>query len=99
MTLKEVIELKERGCGKLATRHYIQDDYEPPAKRALRKRVTHDVAQPFIPARLSQVVAVCDCFRQLEMCVISGDAQASKQQIEQQIVAGMGAIVQNPGTF
>ncbi|TRY75941.1 hypothetical protein DNTS_033501 [Danionella cerebrum] len=100
MTLTELDQFRSKASGKLASRHlHIQDEQPEKKKRKF-------VAKPKMPIRvidhfksqdLSKVAKAMDLFEDVEFCVINGNEEHSKSELEKAVASCGGIVVQNPG--
>lgn len=98
LTTKELDSLVKEASGKLATKHLLDISDEPPLKRkALPKVEQISLPMHFRPADLSRVVKKDELFSGLEMCIMSGDEDYTKQQLEKIVVEHGGSLTQHPG--
>ncbi|KAK1167955.1 DNA ligase 4 [Acipenser oxyrinchus oxyrinchus] len=100
MTLKDLDSFRDKASGKLASRHiHLSDDLPEKKKRKLapKPRKVIGVIDHFKPQDLSSVTKVTDIFEDVEFCVISGNEEHSKAELEKGIAECGGVVVQNPG--
>ncbi|KAK2706859.1 DNA ligase 4-like [Artemia franciscana] len=96
-TLKELLEIRERGGGKLFSRPYDGID----RTREKRKKVVTEkevrVAPQFAGANLTDVSVEKDIFQGKEFCVMNGTSMSDKEYLQKLIRSLGGVVVQNPG--
>ncbi|XP_042871458.1 DNA ligase 4-like [Penaeus japonicus] len=98
LTTKELDSLVKEASGKLATKHLLEAGDEPtPKRKALPKVEQISLPMHFRPADLSQVVKKDELFNGMEMCIMSGDEDYTKQQLERMVVEHGGTLTQHPG--
>ncbi|XP_066562257.1 DNA ligase 4 [Amia ocellicauda] len=100
MTLKDLDNFRDKASGKLASRHVRLNDDEPDKKK--RKIVSKPkkvigIIDHFKSQDLSRVSKVSDMFEDVEFCVMTGNEQHSKHELEKVVAKCGGVIVQNPG--
>ena len=87
--------------GKLATRHVEQPaegaEGAPGPKRARALRQAPTLLQEFRPADVSDVRVKSRLLAGKELCVISGNSEIGKHDLEKKIVQHGGKIVQHKG--
>ena len=97
MTTSELNDLVMEASGKLATKHYIEGGEDSPSKcKAVPRSDQPSLPMHFRPADLSQVVKKGELFNGLEFCVISGNSDHSKQNLETLVVEHGGTFIQHP---
>jgi len=97
MTTSELEDLVKEASGKLATKHYIDGGEESPSKRKAVPRFDQpSLPMHFRPADLSQIVKKGELFSGLEFCVISGNSDHSKQELETLVAVNGGTFTQHP---
>ncbi|XP_068249304.1 DNA ligase 4 [Palaemon carinicauda] len=97
LTTKELNELEKEASGKLATKHYIDSSDEPAAKRKTPSKGDHpSLPSHFRPADLTKVVKKADVLAGKEICVMGGDENMTKHQVEKLIVEHGGSLTQHP---
>ncbi|KAG7167779.1 DNA ligase 4-like [Homarus americanus] len=98
LTTTELDQLVKEASGKLATKHYIDGGDEPSAKRKTQAKIEQpSLPLHFRPADLSNVVKKGEIFSGLEMCVMGGSDDNTKQQLETLLVEHGGSFTQHPG--
>lgn len=100
MTLTELSQFRSRASGKLASRHlHIQEDQPEKKKRKFvaKPKKTIGVISHFKSQDLSAVAKETDMFEDVEFCVINGDDEHSKAELEKGVARCGGIVVQNPG--
>lgn len=100
MTLAELSQFRSRASGKLASRHlHIQED-QPEKKKhkfVAKPKKTIGVIDHFKSQDLSTVTKEMDMFEDVEFCVINGNDEHSKAELEKVVARCGGIVVQNPG--
>lgn len=103
MTMADVAKLRALGEGKLQSRTLASVPEEPSkkVKRPIAVRKGLSVPATFIAADLSQVSVQSKIFDKLEFYVLNGSASKTKQDLEKDIKALGGSLVQSalPSTF
>lgn len=100
MTLTDLSQFRSRASGKLASRHlHIQEDQPEKKKRKFvaKPKKTIGVISHFKSQDLSAVAKEMDMFEDVEFCVINGDDEHSKADLEKGVARCGGIVVQNPG--
>ncbi|XP_048053040.1 DNA ligase 4 [Megalobrama amblycephala] len=100
MTLTDLSQFRSRASGKLASRHlHIQEDQPEKKKRKFvaKPKKTIGVISHFKSQDLSAVAKETDMFEDVEFCVINGDDEHSKADLEKGVARCGGIVVQNPG--
>ncbi|XP_071535419.1 DNA ligase 4 [Panulirus ornatus] len=98
LTTKELDQLVQEASGKLATKHYIEANNEPSAKRKTPTKAEQpSLPLHFRPADLSKVVKKDEIFSGLEMCVMGNSEDHTKQELETLVVEHGGSFTQHPG--
>ncbi|XP_067259640.1 DNA ligase 4 isoform X1 [Chanodichthys erythropterus] len=100
MTLTDLSQFRSRASGKLASRHlHIQEDQPEKKKRKFvaKPKKTIGVISHFKSQDLSAVAKETDMFEDVEFCVINGDDEYSKADLEKGVARCGGIVVQNPG--
>eukprot|EP00117_Sycon_ciliatum_P015809 scpid30038/ scgid15513/ DNA ligase 4; DNA ligase IV; Polydeoxyribonucleotide synthase [ATP] 4 len=102
MTVDELQALKQSGSGRLVSRHIDSgdeiDDESPKKKKRAVVRVERPrtVAMHFQGINVGDVTAVSKMFAGLEFYVVNGPADFSKADVEREIAAHGGKLVQSP---
>ncbi|KAK8384182.1 hypothetical protein O3P69_009133 [Scylla paramamosain] len=99
LTTTELRQLVQEASGKLAMKH-CGDELD--GGRGAKRRAVARVEGPslplhFRPADVSSTVKKDEIFASLEMCVMSGDEEMSKQALEMMVVEHGGSLTQHPG--
>lgn len=100
MTLAELSQFRSRASGKLASRHlHIQEDQPEKKKQkfAAKPKKTIGVIDHFKSQDLSAITKETDMFEDVEFCVINGNDEHSKAELEKVVARCGGIVVQNPG--
>lgn len=100
MTLTDLSQFRSRASGKLASRHLniLEDQPEKKKRKFLAKpKKTIGVISHFKSQDLSAVAKETDMFEDVEFCVINGDDEHSKADLEKGVARCGGIVVQNPG--
>ncbi|XP_005997060.1 DNA ligase 4 [Latimeria chalumnae] len=99
MTLNDLDQLRDKASGKLASKHVDVDDVEPGKKRKIMPKVKKviGIMEQFKAQDLSNVSKVSNIFEDVEFCVINGNNEHSKTELEKGIAECGGLVVQNPG--
>lgn len=98
MNESQLTDLRNMAEGKLTARHASLSTEEPPTKR---KRVQRNVVPPTINAKFqstnaSDVSKVSTVLHDKEICILTGNNDCSKKNLETLVIAHGGTIVQNP---
>ncbi|XP_067298822.1 DNA ligase 4 [Pseudorasbora parva] len=100
MTLTELSQFRSRASGKLASKHlHIQEDQPEKKKRKFvaKPKKTIGVISHFKSQDLSAVAKETDMFEDVEFCVINGNDEHPKAELEKGVARCGGIVVQNPG--
>lgn len=100
MTLTELSQFRSRASGKLASKHlHIQEDQPEKKKRKFvaKPKKTIGIISHFKSQDLSAVAKETDMFEDVEFCVINGNDEHSKAELEKGVARCGGIVVQNPG--
>lgn len=100
MTLDDLNQFRSKASGKLASRHLnIHEDQPEKKKRKIvaKPKKTIGVIDHFKSQDLSKVAKETDMFEEVEFCVINGDDEHSKAELEKGVARCGGIVVQNPG--
>ncbi len=100
LTLVELSQFRSRASGKLASRHlHIQEDQPEKKKHKFvsKPKKTIGVIDHFKSQDLSAVTKEMDMFEDVEFCVINGNDEHSKAELEKVVARCGGIVVQNPG--
>ncbi|XP_051558436.1 DNA ligase 4 [Myxocyprinus asiaticus] len=100
MTLTELSQFRSKASGKLASRHLLIQDEQPEKKKrklVAKPKKTIGVIDHFKSQDLSAVTKEIDMFEDVEFCVINGNDNHSKAELEKGIARCGGIVVQNPG--
>ncbi|XP_075216917.1 DNA ligase 4-like isoform X3 [Lycorma delicatula] len=97
LTIKEFIELKNAASGKLISSHITEDKSPVKIKRMKMTTVTPSVGHEFLGSDFSKVKSITKLFEGKEICVIIGNEDYSKRDLEAKIVENGGKVFQNPG--
>ncbi|KAG2456580.1 DNA ligase 4 [Polypterus senegalus] len=99
MTVKDLAHFHSKASGKLASRHVKLNEDEPDKKKrkvAKTKKVI-DVIDHFKSQDLSNISRVSNIFEDVEFCIMSGNSEHSKAELEKAVAQYGGIVVQNPG--
>ncbi|KAG8224017.1 hypothetical protein J437_LFUL001094 [Ladona fulva] len=91
MNTTEVTHLRQLGSGKLYTRHMGEDDKSVIKRQKAENRRGAVLGEQFKGKEVSSVL------EGQEICVLNGDEEHTKQDLEKLIVKYGGRIAQNPG--
>ncbi|KAG0724996.1 DNA ligase 4 [Chionoecetes opilio] len=101
LTTTELATLVQESRGKLAMKHCAEDAGAGEGQAAKRRggvRAEAPSLPPhFRPADVSSTVKKDEIFGGLEICVMSGDEEMSKQALETLVVEHGGSLTQHPG--
>ncbi|XP_057191065.1 DNA ligase 4-like [Triplophysa rosa] len=100
MNLTELSQYRSKASGKLASRHlHIQEGLPEKKKRkvAAKPKKTIGIIDHFRSQDLSAVAKETDMFEGVEFCVINGNDERSKAELEKYVARAGGIVVQNPG--
>ncbi|KAF2364451.1 DNA ligase ATP-dependent [Trinorchestia longiramus] len=97
LTTAQLAQLYEEGKGKLVVDHYKDPGDTLPKAKAARWTV-RDAALPshFKPADLTGLEQICSLLSGKELCVLEGDEEHSKQDLERLVAQCGGSVTQNP---
>lgn len=100
MNLTELSQYRSKASGKLASRHlHIQEDQPEKKKRKVvaKPKKTIGIIDHFRSQDLSAIAKETDMFEGVEFCVINGNDERSKAELEKDVARCGGVVVQNPG--
>nr|XP_055036477.1 DNA ligase 4 [Misgurnus anguillicaudatus] len=100
MTLPELSQYRSKASGKLASRHLNYQEDQPEKKKrkiVVKPKKTIGVIDHFKSQDLSAVTKETDMFEGVEFCVINGNDERSKAELEKDVARCGGIVVQNPG--
>ncbi|KAJ8351482.1 hypothetical protein SKAU_G00229580 [Synaphobranchus kaupii] len=100
MTLADLDQFRSKASGKLASRHLFIDDDEPQKKKrklVVKPKKAIGIIDHFKAQDLSGVAKETDMFEDVEFCVMNGNDEHSKADLEKGVASCGGIVVQNPG--
>ncbi|KAG9335030.1 hypothetical protein JZ751_006171 [Albula glossodonta] len=100
MTLADLDQYRKKASGKLASRHLFIDLDEPDKKKrklTVKPKKAIGIIDHFKAQDLSGVTKESDMFEDVEFCILNGNDEYSKADLEKGVARCGGIVVQNPG--